>query len=91
MLRQHPKSRPEYVYDQTALVKSMRDVLRVLGWRREEPLLSDGPFGGIDASGTLTDTARDGLHAVFDFGNRASWGNNMLTRVAAGSPWAGYV
>lgn len=78
------KASPLFVYDQRELQKSLRAQLRGLGFSYGRALSPDTTFDGVRVPGIQADMIGDGLHVVLDFGNRASWAHNFLTRVLGG-------
>ncbi len=78
------KAKPRFVYDQTALVKALREDLVGDGWLREIGLWPDINVDGVRLAGVRSDMLRDGVHVIFEFGNRSSWAYNLVTRVVLG-------
>jgi hypothetical protein len=78
------KASPLFVYDQRELQKALRAQLRALGFSHGRALSPDTTFDGVRVPGIQADMIGDGLHVVLDFGNRASWAHNLVTRVLGG-------
>lgn len=75
------KSSPRYIYDQRELQSVLRAQLRGLGWTHGRGLSEDTVFDGVRTPGIQADLIGSGLHVILEFGNRASWAHNLLTRV----------
>lgn len=78
------KSRPEYVYDQTAFIDSSRAVLERHQWSRGRVLAPASESFGVRMAPVSSDLIKAGVHVIFEFGNRASYAYNTLSRFALG-------
>lgn len=78
------KAKPQYVYDQTALIESLRNTLEDAGWARNQVLAPEAERAGTRIRRVSSDMMKSGVHAIFEFGNRSYYAYNMLTRVAFG-------
>ena len=88
--RDHPKSKPAYVFDQTALVELARSRLEALGWAREAPIHPASSLRGASLAPVKADMSKSRVHAIFEFGNRASYAYNTLSRYALGTVEPGF-
>lgn len=88
--RDSPKSKPAYVFDQTALVESARSRLEALGWDREVSIHPASSTRGAALAPVKADMSKSGVHAIFEFGNRASYAYNTLSRFALGTVEPGF-
>ncbi len=79
-LRGVAKSRPRFIYDQTEFQRLIRAQLRSMGWTHGRALSTDFVYDGTKMSGVRADLMGFGCHAILEFGNRASWAHNLLTR-----------
>lgn len=70
-----------FVYDQRELQAALRAELRGFGWSHGRGLSEDLVYDGVRVPGIQADMLGDGLHVVLEFGNRASWAHNLVTRV----------
>lgn len=75
------KASPRFVFDQTALQENLRAELRRNGFAYGRALSADVKSDGIHIRGVQADMIGHGLHVVLEFGNRASWAHNLITRV----------
>jgi hypothetical protein len=78
------KASPLFVYDQTELQRLIRSQLRGLGYTRGRQLSADTTYDGVRIPGFQADMIGHGLHVILEFGNRASWAHNLVTRVLGG-------
>jgi hypothetical protein len=78
------KASPLFVYDQRQLQVQLRAQLRGLGYTHGRTLSPDSTYDGVRIPGYQADMVGDGLHVIFEFGNRASWAHNLVTRVLGG-------
>jgi hypothetical protein len=81
-LRERPKARPEYIYDQTAFARDVRTALRARGWSHEVPLAPEAWSSGVRIPAVFADMVKGSCQTILEFGNRASWAHNLLTRIA---------
>lgn len=75
------KASPRFVFDQTALQERLRTDLRTLGFAYGRALSPDVKSDGIHIRGIQADMIGHRLHVVLEFGNRASWAHNLVTRI----------
>jgi hypothetical protein len=75
------KARSEFIYSQTVLAKLVRTELGSLGWTRGEVLATEAEVDGVRVPACRADLVRPPVHAILEFGNRASYGLNLVTRV----------
>jgi hypothetical protein len=78
------KAKPQYVYDQTTFVGSIRDALEAASWTRNVVLAAEAELSGTRVRRVNADMVKSGVHAIFEFGNRSYYAYNVLTRVAFG-------
>ena len=74
------KAKAIYIYDQTALQQRLRSSLIALGWKGEKTLAPQLRVGRVLIPEVKSDMLKDGVHTIFEFGNRASYSTNLLTR-----------
>jgi hypothetical protein len=77
------KASPFFIYDQTELQARLRDELCRAGWSYRRALTPDLTYDGVHVTGTVSDLIGHGCHVILEFGNRASWAHNLVTRVVA--------
>lgn len=75
------KASPRFVFDQTALQEGLRADLSARGFTYGRALSADVKSDGINIRGIQADSIGHRVHVVLEFGNRASWAHNLLTRV----------
>lgn len=78
------KAKKAFVYDQTELIKEVRAELQTRGWKREVLFAPESRSEQILIRRVSADTLKDGVHAIFEFGNRSYYAYNLTTRVAFG-------
>ncbi len=74
------KASPRYIYDQTQLQKNIRAQLVGVGWTHGRALSADLTYDRVTFTGIRADLLGDGCHVILEFGNRASWAHNLVTR-----------
>lgn len=70
-----------FVYDQRQLQVDLRAQMRGVGWSHARGLSEDTTYDGVRVPGVQADMLGNGLHVILEFGNRASWAHNLVTRV----------
>lgn len=75
------KASPRFVFDQTALQENLRAELRASGFTFGRALSADTESDGIHIRGIQADSIGHRVHVVLEFGNRASWAHNLVTRI----------
>lgn len=75
------KASPRFVFDQTALQERLRAELRSIGFAYGRALSPDATSDGIQIRGIQADSIGHRIHVVLEFGNRASWAHNLVTRI----------
>ena len=78
------KASPLFVYDQRELQKNLRALLTTIGYTHGRALSPDTSYDDVRIPGVQADMLGHGLHVLLDFGNRASWAHNLVTRVLGG-------
>jgi hypothetical protein len=78
--RRTPKSQPRFVFDQTELQRLVRSELGESGWSHGHALSPDIEYEGERMAGIRADMIGSGCHVILEFGNRASFANNLVTR-----------
>ncbi|MEK6227470.1 MAG: hypothetical protein AABM40_14405 [Chloroflexota bacterium] len=78
------KAKPQYVFDQTGLIRSLRAELQKREWKRDVLFAAESATNDIRIRRVTADTLRTGVHAIFEFGNRSYYAYNLVTRVAFG-------
>jgi hypothetical protein len=78
------KSRAEYVWDQTDLIARARGELAKRGWTRDTVIVPSATSFESRLAPVKADTIKGDVQVIFEFGNRASYAYNTLTRVALG-------
>ena len=78
------KASPLFIYDQRELQRIVREQLRSAGFRHGRALSPDTAFDTVRIPGIQADMIGHDLHVLLDFGNRASWAHNLVTRVLGG-------
>lgn len=78
------KSKPSFVYDQTKLQSAIRRTLRSHGWTQKIPLAPEVRLASARVPAIESDMIKDQLQVILEFGNRASFFANFLSRFAFG-------
>lgn len=74
------KAKASYIYDQRKLQQKVRSALLASGWRGEKVLAPQLRVGRVLIPEVRSDMIKDGVHAILEFGNRASYSANLLSR-----------
>jgi hypothetical protein len=62
-----------------------------MGWEREAPIQPGSSRRGVALAPVKADMSKSRVHAIFEFGNRASYAYNTLSRFALGTVEPGFV